>query len=120
MQVSKAFVAAAMAVSVGAAAASAPSAPAQAQTVPSFNCKKARTFIEKAICGSPALAAKDRRMSALYFNVLKTTREYGEADDVRELQQAQRRWLARRDRCQTNACVHEAYDSRIRQLEANY
>ena len=46
MQVSKAFVAAAMAVSVGAAAASAPSAPAQAQTIPSFNCKKARTFIE--------------------------------------------------------------------------
>ena len=99
-----------------AAAAGLTALPAEAQG-PSFNCARARTFVEKAICTSPSLAKKDKRMSRLYFDRLRNTRDYGEADDVYDLQQAQRRWLARRDRCQTNGCLHEAYDYRISQLE---
>ena len=109
----KVFVAAA----VLAFAATTAAVPVVAQSSPSFNCKRARTFVEKAICTNPSLAKKDRQMSRLYFDRLANTRSYGEADDVYDLQQEQRSWLARRDRCQTNGCLHEAYDFRISQLE---
>lgn len=108
----KAFVAAAVLASVAVTA-----APVIAQTTPSFNCKRARTFVEKAICQNPSLATKDRRMSKLYFQQLRSYQEYGDMMETRAFQAEQRSWLARRDRCQTNGCLHTSYDIRIRQLE---
>ncbi len=119
MQVSKSFVAVAVAALVGGATLAADVAPAQAQSGPSFNCKRARTFIEKEICRSASLSAKDRRMSQLYFRQLKAHQTYGDGLDVNEFKAEQRSWLARRDRCQTAACLHEAYDYRLAELE-NY
>lgn len=113
MQVSKAFVAAAVAAVVGLA-----SIPAAAQSGPSFNCRKARTFIEKEICRSPSLSAKDRRMSRLYFQHLRYLEGYGDNLDTNAFKAEQRSWLARRDRCRTSACLHGAYDSRLRELES--
>jgi len=113
MQVSKAFVAAALAALIGSAA-----IPAEAQ--PSFNCKRARTFVEKEICRSPSLAAKDRRMSQLYFEQLRYYEGYGDNLETNAFKAEQRSWLARRDRCTTTACLHGAYDSRLRQLEQSF
>lgn len=98
-------------------AAAATAAPAFAQTTPSFNCKRARTFVEKAICQNPSLAAKDRRMSRLYFDLRARLRDEGYPQDARELQDSQRTWLARRDRCQTMGCLTRAYDDRIFHLQ---
>jgi uncharacterized protein len=110
----KAFVAAAVLAAAGSAVTI--PVPALAQSGPSFNCARARTFVEKAICRSPTLSAKDRRMSRMYFHDLATTQQYGEADDVWQLKEDQRLWLARRDRCQTVGCLQAAYDQRIEEL----
>ena len=109
MTVRKAFVAAALAALMGSLA-----VPADAQ--PSFNCRKAKTFVEREICGNPSLAAKDRRMSRLYFEQLSYYAEYGDALETNAFKAEQRSWLAQRDRCRTIQCLHIAYDSRIRQL----
>ena len=111
MTVRTVFVAVALAAFVGLAA-----APAGAQTTPSFNCKKARTFVEREICGNPSLAAKDKRMSRLYFEQLSYYVEYGDTLETNAFKAEQRSWLAQRDRCRTTQCLHIAYDSRIRQL----
>lgn len=46
-------------------------APALAQTGPSFDCAKASTTVEKAICADGKLGALDRRMAAAYADALK-------------------------------------------------
>ncbi|MBX7248484.1 MAG: hypothetical protein K1X35_05460 [Caulobacteraceae bacterium] len=109
----KAFVAAA----VLACAAIAAAAPSAAQSTPSFNCKKARTFVEKAICGNATLARKDRRMASLYYERLNFLKRDGEYQRAADLQSTQRYWLSRRDRCQTVGCLHQAYDQRIAELD---
>lgn len=108
----KAFVAAAVLACVAA-----PAIPVMAQSKPSYNCKRARTFVEKAICQNSSLAAKDRRMSRAYFRHLNYLNENGAYEDAADLKNAQRRWLGRRDRCQTVGCLHQAYDQRIRELD---
>ncbi len=84
-----------------------------AGTRPTFNCRRARTTVERTICADPLLAAKDRRMATLYEQAGGS--RYGPVDAV------QRRWLARRDRCarvrkQLGHCIHQAYDARIAEL----
>lgn len=41
---------------------------------PSFNCMRARTNAEIAICSSPAVSAQDRAIASLYSRVLAATR----------------------------------------------
>jgi uncharacterized protein len=40
---------------------------------PSFNCTRARTIAERAICRLPALGAKDRAIASLYPRVVAAT-----------------------------------------------
>jgi len=40
--------------------------PAAAQSGPSFDCAKASSEVELAICAMPQLAAADREMAAIY------------------------------------------------------
>ena len=117
MTLEKALAAAAAGATILAASATA-QALSPAQSGPSFNCARARTFVEKAICNSDALSAKDRRMSRLYFDQLSYYRGYGSRAETRALEESQRVWLAQRNRCQTVGCLHQSYDRRIRQLEA--
>lgn len=93
----------------------------EVQTGPSFDCRKARTFVEKAICRSRTLSAKDRTMDGLYHNFIAEYREGGgEGTDISPIVEEQRRWLARRDRCRTSACLHAFYDKRIKDLIIDY
>jgi len=61
---------------------------------PSFDCRKARRPVEKAICADPALADLDREIVASTF---RTVREAGDPRQARELQRAQDGFIARRN-----------------------
>ena len=112
MTASKAFVA-----GVIAALLAASSAPVVAGSEPSFNCRRAKGFAETAICADPALATKDRVAARMYMGARSTMQEYGDTEESFDLKRERREWLARRDACQTVACLHASYDARIRHLQ---
>jgi uncharacterized protein YecT (DUF1311 family) len=82
--------------------------------LPGFDCTRARTAVEKAICGSEVLQVFDGELTRAYAEFRA---RYGEAA-VAE----QRAWLARRDsRCPAGAadfadCVAEVSRTRVRYL----
>ena len=85
--------------------------------VASFDCGKASTRAEKAVCDSPTLGIKDVTLAA-YFHLLVRLKPavagmaYREFDDT--LRSDQRQWLQERDACQTDAaCLDRVYDHRI-------
>ncbi|MBN8997351.1 MAG: DUF3298 domain-containing protein [Rhizobiales bacterium] len=83
---------------------------------PSFDCAKAGTAIEKAICGSVELARLDRGVAEAYARKLKYSFEDGEKA---KNQAEQRQWLADRDQKCGNgdaACLKEVYATRLKAL----
>ena len=74
----------------------------------SFDCTKASTLVEKAICDDADLSKKDEALAYAYRALLRTG-----GDQVRE---DQRRWIATRDQCRDVGCLRTAYNSRLRQL----
>ena len=80
--------------------------------LPSFNCRYARSSVERAICADPVLAAKDRRMALLYEQAGGS--RHGPVDIT------QFRWLSARNACAraraVEACVDRIYDARIAEL----
>lgn len=77
----------------------------------SFNCGKARTVVEKAVCANPGLSARDERLAALYQRHLA-------GGAAVQMKAGQRAWLeylpascAGKDG--VTACLLEAYDKRI-------
>lgn len=77
---------------------------------PSYECSKASTRAEFAICDTPDLWAMDRAMSSLYFYFRNNTGAYRS----QEFLSSQRAWLARRDRCAGDlSCLSERYSSRL-------
>lgn len=84
--------------------------PAAAQ---SFDCKKARTATEKAICASPPLGFLDSDMARTYEEARHRAGRAGE----RPVLDSQRAWLKSRDRCGGKAdCLISSYRARLRQL----
>jgi uncharacterized protein len=80
----------------------------------SFNCAKARTSDEKAICAERALNDKDVRMNELY-GINKRTLAMGGRGALMDQQQE---WLRNRKTCGGNkACLNRAYDRRLADLE---
>ena len=81
---------------------------------PSFNCRGARSSVERAICADPVLAAKDLRMATLYEQAGGSRR--GPVDAT------QWRWLAARNACARaqpsalNGCIDHIYNARIAEL----
>ncbi|MGI8706247.1 MAG: lysozyme inhibitor LprI family protein [Sphingomicrobium sp.] len=86
------------------------SSPAVAN--PSFDCNRARTRGEIAVCGDPGLAALDRQMAA-QFNAALGRSDSGQR---RLLNRTRGRFLSFRDRCATNQCIAETYRSRMREI----
>ncbi|HEX8223315.1 MAG TPA: hypothetical protein VF605_05820 [Allosphingosinicella sp.] len=88
-------------------------APATRVTVrPSFNCRHGKTRTEKMICSSPRLAAQDRAMASLYYDLMAG------ADPATRghLRRSRDSFLARRERCSSESCVNSAYGSRMAEL----
>ena len=80
----------------------------------SFDCAKARSPDEKAICSNTALNDKDVKMSVLY-DINKRTLAMGGRGAMED---QQRQWLRDRRGCGANrACLNRAYDKRLDDLD---
>jgi uncharacterized protein YecT (DUF1311 family) len=86
--------------------------------LPSFDCAKAATAAEKAICGDVGLARLDRRVADTYAWRLS----WAQDDEKAGIKQAQRDWLAARDKAcsagtsELSPCLSEQYESRLKAL----
>ena len=79
----------------------------------SFDCRKARTSDEKAICANRDLNDQDVRMDQLYG----ITRHLVPMGGRGAIMDDQRSWLQSRKTCGGNqTCLARSYDQRIRQL----
>ena len=79
-------------------------------TGPSFDCKKASTKIEKAICDNDRLSKLDYSLSILY----KKARE----NNV-DVKSDQRKWLGKSNKClgkEIVSCLERLYLQRIKKL----
>jgi uncharacterized protein YecT (DUF1311 family) len=87
----------------------------------SFDCARAQSDIERAICGDRELARLDRHVAEAYFNKLAW-----EAEETGRfaLRKDQRAWLAQRDGCRVRAesfagCLTRVYQARLKALEGS-
>lgn len=81
----------------------------------SFDCAKAASADEKAVCASCDLAQQDVRMATLY-EVLTSLVAMGQRGDIQDRQQA---FLKERAACGADeACLTKAYAQRIEVLQA--
>ena len=80
----------------------------------SFDCSKASTKTEKAICGDPILSKLDEDMAAAYSKALKTS-------DPDAVKKGQRKWLKEvlAPCIEDKVCIKKAYENRLRQLESS-
>lgn len=78
----------------------------------SFACAKARNPAERTICASVTLAGYDRSVAAAYRFAVQRS-----GDDASSLREAQRKWIASRDACGTDAnCLADSMRDRTDQL----
>jgi hypothetical protein len=78
----------------------------------SFDCEKAKTKIEKLICGDPTLSEADDKLHALYNDVL------AKSPVPEDTKQQQLEWVKEsRNTCKNTDCLRQAYTSRISDLE---
>ncbi|HEX8583138.1 MAG TPA: hypothetical protein VF680_01855 [Allosphingosinicella sp.] len=93
-------------------------APPQSKTggaaKPSFNCRYGRSSSERMVCASPSLAAKDRQMSSIFYAAMASA-DPGTRSHLRRSRDA---FLAKRERCGSEACVTAAYNSRIAEIRS--
>ena len=87
-----------------------PARPVSAR--PSFDCARARSKSELAVCSNSGLAALDRNLAAQYARSL----DAATAEQRQLLHQTQDRFLRYRDRCANNACIGDAYVGRMREI----
>ena len=83
----------------------------------SFDCSKARTPDEKAVCRNPGLSELDSEMAALWYSYKRFPFLMGmsgvRADDAHQ-------FLADRSQCGANvACLRRVYQARISALKAD-
>ena len=90
----------------------APIAPKTAVTRPSFDCGRARSRSEIAVCADAGLAALDRNMAAQYARSIAVATPAQQA----LLRRTRDRFLGYRDRCPNNACIGDAYVGRMREI----
>jgi len=85
----------------------------------SFDCYRAKSAVEHAICSSETLSALDVQLANRY----KALRESLPVAEKNRLRSEQQRWLTERDtRCAADpgrdSCLHTAYQGRLLQLNA--
>lgn len=77
----------------------------------SFDCQKAKTPVEKLICGDPTLSVLDDGLAFAYRQQLASS---GQRDALKAQQQA---WLRERNACRDRACLKAAYSKRLAELQ---
>lgn len=83
---------------------------ASTKWVPSFDCAKASTPIEKAICGDALLGRLDGALAENYRHMLASDIGVGAKGDLKA---TQRKWLEQRNKCANSACLTSAYRKRM-------
>ena len=91
-----------------------------------FDCKRAKSLVEKQICGVPELSKSDGEVAALYTRTLAVLAKDGAAS----LREEQRGWLREREECEDMihgdpvvmadvlACIRRLMNERKERLEA--
>jgi uncharacterized protein YecT (DUF1311 family) len=79
---------------------------------PSFDCSKARSHGEIAVCSDGGLSALDLNMSTQYRRALAAANAQQQA----LLQSTGARFLAYRDRCPNRQCIADGYLGRMREI----
>lgn len=86
----------------------------------SFDCAKAATPVEHAICGTPALSKLDERMA---FAVQRNSLIFGDGSRqggpvLAEVATMQQQWIAERDKCGNRVdCLTRAYTEQLAVVE---
>lgn len=81
---------------------------------PSFNCEKARGYVEETICSTTKLAALDMKASHAYSSAKFF------ADDKVLFNKVGVNWRKKRGKCTTVECIEQAYLERIQYLNTQY
>ncbi len=112
----------------GAASVSAALLVATPALAASFDCKRAKTEIEKEICFLPELSGLDGKIATLYSAAVGALRQ-ANPGQIPRLQKSQRDWLATRDACydrihgdpaiwaDVNFCLTQTMTSRVSTLQ---
>jgi hypothetical protein len=79
--------------------------PPVATAQPSFPCNGRLSRVEALVCTSPELATLDRQLARTYERAMSEADE----DQAERLRRLGTRYIADRDRCETTACVAQAY-----------
>lgn len=94
-----------------------PPAAAAPSSGPSFDCAKATTPVERAVCDDPALATLDRTLDAAYVQAM---REWPDEEKTAQ-RTAQRAWIASRNACvragDANDCIATSYRRRLVEVQ---
>jgi uncharacterized protein len=73
----------------------------------SFDCAKAASFAEKAICSDSSLGRLDEQLNSQYVRSLEG------AQNKAEVRQSQKDWLKLRNNCKTNTCLEASMSERL-------
>jgi uncharacterized protein YecT (DUF1311 family) len=79
-----------------------------------LDCAKARSLVERLVCGRPELKEQDALLSELYARSLKV------AQDPEMVASTQEDWVAGLSACNGYECIDEAYEARIERLGAYF
>ena len=79
---------------------------------PSFNCRRATSWVNRTVCNDQELAALDVRMSDAYGGAISAAGPAGK----RRIDADQGHFLKQRALCRTTACIDGAYRIRIDKL----
>ena len=74
----------------------------------SFDCVKASSKMEKAICSNPELSRLDEKLAEAYKNALSKDKS---------IKGAQVAWIKDTAKCGDDACIRESYTARIKELQ---
>lgn len=78
----------------------------------SFDCAKASSSVERAVCGNEDLSRLDDALAELYKTVISDS----DAPARRTIRLAQLRWLEVRNTCSESSCIQDAYQTRLTEL----
>ncbi len=79
----------------------------------SFDCARAQSRVEKAICADAELSRLDDHLGRFYFAARERLAENASCAAA-----DQREWIRRRNACADNACLRKAYLARLAELVA--
>lgn len=87
--------------------------PSRIDNKPSFDCGKASTTAEKAICSDSDLSRMDAELATNYRGVLRSSLS---DEEKTRLVSTQRFWIAEREDCKDKQCISEMYQMRTQMI----